>query len=135
VFGPLEYDYPVRLTLPGEEQTAKSAELFAAISAMHQEPWSKEGFDRIVLATDSRYVFDGVSGVHKWKEEGWKFADGSPVENRDLWEALIDEFRELEKEGTLAQFWLIPREWNEADEYAKEAAVSCSSSDVPRQNG
>lgn len=45
------------------------------------------------------------------------------MKNRDLWEALFDKLRELEAIGCLVQFWAIPRAWNEADKYAKEAAV------------
>lgn len=128
VFGPIEYDYPVRLTLPGQEQTSNRAELYAAIAALHQEPWWKEGFDNIVLATDSLYLVQGISEwIHTWQENGWKLSDGSNVRNRDLWEALVAKLRDLEKVGTLAQFWWIPRNWNEADKYAKEAAVRDSS--------
>ena len=36
---------------------------------------------------------------------------------------LEKKLREMEKRGMLVQFWKIPREWNEADEYAKAGAV------------
>ncbi|KAJ3510172.1 hypothetical protein NMY22_g16049 [Coprinellus aureogranulatus] len=122
VFGPIEYDYP----------------LYAAIAALHQEPWWKEGFDNIVLATDSLYLVQGISEwVHVWKENGWKLTDGSSVKNRDLWEALLAKLRDLESVGTLAQFWWIPKTWNEADKYAEEAAYLsgiCDSSGHVEEN-
>lgn len=34
-----------------------------------------------------------------------------------------EKLREMEKNGMLVQFWKIPREWNEADQYAKAGAV------------
>ena len=49
--------------------------------------------------------------------------EGSPVANQDLWKKLEGKLREMEKKGMLVKFWKIPREWNEADEYAKAGAV------------
>jgi ribonuclease HI len=46
---------------------------------------------RVQLATDSRYVMDGLTKwIHGWKRKGWKTADGKPVKNADLWQELID---------------------------------------------
>ncbi len=41
------------------------------------------------------------------------------MENRDLWEMLLTELRNQDDQGVMVQFWLIPREDNEADPYAK----------------
>ena len=41
------------------------------------------------IRTDSRYLIDGFSRwINGWKRKGWRTASGSPVLNRDLWEAL-----------------------------------------------
>jgi len=41
------------------------------------------------VVTDSRYLHDGITRwIHGWKRRGWKKADGTPVLNQDLWEAL-----------------------------------------------
>ena len=41
------------------------------------------------IRTDSRYVIDGFSKwMAGWKRKGWRTASGSPVLNRELWEAL-----------------------------------------------
>jgi len=41
------------------------------------------------IRTDSRYVIDGFSKwLAGWKRKGWRTASGSPVLNRELWEAL-----------------------------------------------
>ncbi len=41
------------------------------------------------IRTDSRYLIDGFSKwMTGWKRKGWRTASGSPVLNRDLWEAL-----------------------------------------------
>ncbi len=44
---------------------------------------------RLSIRTDSRYLIDGFSKwLAGWKRKGWRTASGSPVLNRDLWEAL-----------------------------------------------
>ena len=43
----------------------------------------------VTLTTDSKYVLDGITKwVHGWQRKGWRTADGSPVKNLDLWQAL-----------------------------------------------
>lgn len=41
------------------------------------------------LHTDSRYLIQGITQwLPAWKARGWRKADGKPVENADLWQAL-----------------------------------------------
>src|SRR5213592_4788157 len=41
---------------------------------------------RVKLATDSRYVLDGLTKwVAGWQRNGWKTASRQPVKNDDLW--------------------------------------------------
>ena len=43
----------------------------------------------LAIRTDSKYLIDGFSKwIQGWKRKGWRTASGSPVLNRDLWEAL-----------------------------------------------
>ena len=43
----------------------------------------------LTIRTDSKYLIDGFSRwINGWKRKGWRTASGSPVLNRDLWEAL-----------------------------------------------
>ncbi len=45
--------------------------------------------ERVHVVTDSRYLHDGMSKwLAGWKRRQWRRADGQPVLNRDLWEAL-----------------------------------------------
>lgn len=107
--------------LEGQDpETSNRAELRAAIVALGLRAWNGEGFDKVVLACDSEYVVKGISEwVRNWQSNGWRTARGTPVENRDLWEMLLAALREQDKRGVMVQFWLIPREQNEADAYAK----------------
>ena len=67
------------------DTTNNRMELMAAISAL--EALKKPC--RIDLHTDSQYLRNGImSWIGKWKRNGWKTADRSPVKNVDLWERL-----------------------------------------------
>ncbi|KAF8466762.1 ribonuclease H-like domain-containing protein, partial [Kalaharituber pfeilii] len=107
----------------GTDQTSNRAELRAVILALGLRAWYGEGFQSVVIAMDSEYVILGITErIHRWIERGWKTAAGRPVANKDLWEVLLKRLRDLEEKGCHVQFWQIPREWNEADKYAKKAA-------------
>lgn len=132
VLGPLKTGLPI---MPGLEidnihpHTSNRAELRAVILALFLRRWTGEGFKKLVIATDSEYVVEGMASWHKkWIANGWRNARGDPVANRDLWEVLLQKIDEMEfVKGELVQFWRIPREWNEADGYAKMASLVCSS--------
>ena len=127
VFAPLEWYSPIsrRLEQDGNPQTSNRAELRAVLASLTLRHWAGEGFSRIILACDSEYVVKGISEwILKWRKNGWKTSSGSPVANQDLWNMLEEKLRKMEESGMLVQFWKIPREWNEADEYAKAGAVN-----------
>ena len=66
--------------------TNNRMELTAAIRALEA---LKQPAD-IVLTTDSRYVMDGITKwVHGWRKKAWRTADGKPVKNVELWQALV----------------------------------------------
>ena len=46
----------------------------------------------VTLHVDSQYVMNGVtSWLAGWKRNGWRTADGRPVKNQELWQALDAE--------------------------------------------
>jgi ribonuclease HI len=132
VYTSLQWQTPISHPLEddGIAHTNNRAELRAAIIAIGMRAWQGEGFNNVVLACDSEYVVKGVcEWLNNWIQNGWKNSLGRPVANRDLWEMLLAKLRVMESRGVLVQFWQIPREWNEADAYAKQAAVSTFSLD------
>jgi len=44
------------------------------------------------VLSDSAYVVNAhrQGWLRNWQRRGWRKADGKPVENRDLWEALLE---------------------------------------------
>ncbi|KAG5915641.1 hypothetical protein E4U42_007964 [Claviceps africana] len=104
-------------------QTGNRAELRAVLAALRFRCWDGEGFNTVVVATDSEYVALGATRwVRTWVGNGWRTSTGA-VKNRDLWEMLLGELETLDSYGVKVQFWRIPRELNcKADKAAKLAA-------------
>jgi Ribonuclease HI len=105
-------------------QTSNRAELRAVIAALRFRCWHGEGFKHLVIATDSEYVVKGAtSWVRGWRKRGWVTSIGKPVKNRDLWECLLGQIEESDKDGLQVSFWRIPRALNtDADYHARVAA-------------
>jgi len=82
----LTYDGHEKDLYGGEAETTNNRmELMGAISALEalKRPCAVE------MHTDSQYLRGGVTGwIDKWKRNGWRTADRSPVKNEDLWRRL-----------------------------------------------
>lgn len=60
-------------------------ELTAAIEGLRRTPPGAT----VRLTTDSQYVKNGITKwIHGWKRKNWRKADGQPVLNKHLWQAL-----------------------------------------------
>ena len=66
--------------------TNNRLEMMGAIVGLETVPRG----ERVVLTTDSRYIVDALEKkwLAGWKRKGWRKADGGPVANVDLWQAL-----------------------------------------------
>ncbi|KAE8422873.1 ribonuclease H-like domain-containing protein [Aspergillus pseudocaelatus] len=106
-------------------QTSNRAELRAVIAALRFRFWTSEGFNSLVIATDSKYAVNGATTwVRGWLKRDWKTTTGAAVKNRDLWECLLGEIERWDSNGMQVKFWHIPRDWNkDADSHAKHAAA------------
>lgn len=103
--------------------TSNRAELRALIAALRFRSWNLEGFNCLVIATDSEYVVNGItSWIKSWRRKDWRTRSGTAVKNKDLWQCLLGEIERADESGLRIQFWRISRDWNiEADHHAKEA--------------
>ncbi|TGZ82516.1 ribonuclease H-like protein [Ascodesmis nigricans] len=120
---------PLKSPLPddGNPHTSNRAELRAVILGLKLKDWAYEGVRTIILACDSEYVVKGMTEwMAGWVRRGWRTSAGKVVKNKDLWEELVSAVTDLKEEHTDVQFWQIPRALNEADQFAKEAALSSS---------
>ncbi|TCZ64453.1 ribonuclease HI [Roseicella aquatilis] len=68
--------------------TNNRMELRAVIAALEALPQSSSL--NVTVHTDSQYVQRGMTEwVAAWVRKGWHTGKGKPVENRDLWQALL----------------------------------------------
>lgn len=67
------------------ETTNNQMELMAAIEGFKALTRSCS----VAVYTDSQYVKNGITTwIHNWRLKGWKGANGKPIKNQDLWQAL-----------------------------------------------
>ncbi|KAK2467368.1 hypothetical protein APHAL10511_000603 [Amanita phalloides] len=103
-------------------QISNRVELQSAIVALSLQSWKGEGFNSVVVATDSKYVVKGYCDwLPLWKRRKWKTESGTDVVNRDDWEALEKKIHMLARNSVRVRFWRVPSEWNEASKYARQA--------------
>ena len=68
--------------------TNNKMELTAAIKALEAIKHNKYPIE---IYMDSAYVVNGMTQwVHNWVRRGWRKADKSPVENKELWQRLYE---------------------------------------------
>ena len=63
-------------------QSNNRSEMLAATTAIEQAIAFK--CPNLIVITDSKYLINSITKwVRKWKNNGWKTANGDPVKNRD----------------------------------------------------
>lgn len=105
-------------------QTNKRAELRAVLGAIQYRNWRQGGFRTMIIATDSDYVVRGVTRwVFVWLRDNW-MRHKQPVQNKDIWKAILHEIKRWRRQGLEIKFWRIRKEWNKAaSALAREGAT------------
>lgn len=100
----------------GEPETTNNRmELAAVINALA----SLKGSRTVEVYTDSQYVRNGITEwLAQWRRRGWKTADGKPVKNLDLWQALEQEAAR----HTVRWHWVKGHAGHDGNERADELA-------------
>lgn len=81
-------DHTKELKGYASQTTNNIMELTAVIEALK----SLKRSCSVRITTDSNYVKNGItSWIRKWKSNGWKTANKTPVKNKDLWIAIDTE--------------------------------------------
>ncbi len=103
------------------ETTNNRMELLAAIRGLEALTQSC----LVDLRSDSQYVVKGIQAWLKdWKRRGWKKADGKPVLNADLWQALDAQLARHQVEARWVRGHAGHAENERVDRLANEAARS-----------
>lgn len=77
-----------------KDTTNNRMELTAAIKALYAITPKSSGKWRVLLATDSTYVRDGITRwLSKWKSNNWKTSNKKDVKNVDLWQELDEAIK------------------------------------------
>lgn len=78
---------------------------------------------RVVVHTDSQYLRNAFekSWLERWQRNGWRTADGRPVQNADLWKALLDAAGRHQVQWVWIRGHAGDPENNRADELANAA--------------
>ena len=103
------------------ETTNNRMELMAAIEGLKalSRPCA------VTLCSDSQYVVKGIqSWLAGWKRKGWRKADGQPVINVDLWQALDAELKRHRVTAEWVRGHNGHPENERVDQLASEAAKS-----------
>ncbi|KAG6059523.1 hypothetical protein E4U17_006135 [Claviceps sp. LM77 group G4] len=94
--------------------TSIRPELSAAISALRHRQWDQEGFTTIVLATNSDHLARGATHfAPRWVRADW-MSESEPINNQDLWKALLEEVGRYNSLGLTVRIWNIQRRDNQA---------------------
>jgi ribonuclease HI len=109
-----------RYTTEGRfDVTNNRMELRAVLEALAELP---DGAT-VELLSDSRYVIDALTRwIHGWRRRGWMTAQGTPVLNRDLIEALDARNRQLQVRYT----WVRGHAGNPLNELVDALAQSAA---------
>jgi len=78
---------------------------------------------RVTIVTDSQYVKNGItSWIHRWRRNGWRTTNRTPVVNQDLWMALDTEVARHRISWEWVKGHADHADNNRADELATAAA-------------
>lgn len=84
------------------ESTSQRGEINGLIEALKYAADYSYSEEVIVIITDSEYLLNtvGLGWCYKWRENGWKNADGNDTKNADLWSIvcmLLDKINHTEE--------------------------------------
>lgn len=108
-----------------DQTTNNRMELIAALRGIERAVTYAGGAagQSITVTTDSQYLVKGMTEwITGWRRRNWVSAAGKPVENRDLWEALLTYDREHAIRWTWVRGHNGHVENERVDKAAREAA-------------
>lgn len=121
-----------------QSSTPFAAALRAVIAALELKTWASEGWKQVIIATDDRRTYRGIThDIFKWASKGW-LEEGSKQHppRPQLWRRALELINEQAFHGYEVKFLLVTPEQNQhAAELARKAAPSDSVSQHYRPCG
>ena len=76
--------------------TNNTTELMAALEALTVLEKDYLKYSKIYLVTDSKYLYNScIDWIPNWEKNGWKKADGKPVDNKDLLVNIREKYKKV----------------------------------------
>lgn len=90
------YEYRMK---PEMESTSQRGEINGLIEALEYAVANVKYDEDVIIITDSEYLYNTVtlSWCFKWKQNGWKNADGQATKNADKWARICAYLDDLNK--------------------------------------
>lgn len=99
------------------DTTNNRMELMAILQAIAH--LKKIGIEEATIFTDSKYAVSGITtNLSKWVSNSYISAQGVPVKNKDIWEALYYELQDI----SITMEWVKGHSGNEGNEKVDEMA-------------
>lgn len=86
----------------GEYSTTNNRmELTGVVEALKYVADYNSAKDIYEVYCDSAYVVNSINNkwLERWKLNGWKTKAGDDIKNRDLWEAISEQFKRIKKQN------------------------------------
>ena len=121
-----KYAPPGVLGATNNEMELKACVEALRLIASNRCPVGKDRFDKIVLYTDSLYVYNGIGSAERvWPQRGWLTVENEPVLSPELWRELIRLRRRLSRVEIRKVKGHAKDPYNElADDLAKRSAMT-----------
>lgn len=120
---------PVELCGGFSGTTNNRMEILAAIYALE----SLQTESKVTLITDSKYLIQAIEDwIKRWKHNGWRTSNGTPVKNKDLWLRLDA----LVKKHKVSFKWVKGHAGNPQNERCDELATTqAAMPNLPKDEG
>lgn len=125
-YQPLAYETDFGIVDELGGTTNQRTELLAALKSLEtlHKKFNPKNLkeEKLLLFTDSTYLVNGITKwIKNWQKTGWKTSIGKPVKNKDIWERLLENSKDLQ----IRWVWVKGHSGNVGNQIADGFASYC----------